>query len=190
MKETDLQKHKKILSEYFAGKIKFAFTDVRASSVKLMSYDGEKGQKRKPKKTDETCAFIVDMSDVQSYIGKSRIKQSFFDLVEMHMKQKGLKPSEVYRKAQISKQDFSRYVRPDVESVGRAMVFSLAVGLELSCAETKALLRSAGLGFNKRSKSDLIIMYCIENELYDIETVNMLLDEFGQKMLKTHCYKE
>lgn len=142
----------------------------------------------------EPCAGYADYDDfkreLKTCIESNAIQESLFYLVEMHLKEKGLKPSEVYKSAQISKQDFSRYVRPEAETISRTMVFNLAIGLKLNSKETKRLLRSAGYGYNKKNKFDIIVMFCIDRELYDVTFINMLLDEFEQPLLKTYNYRE
>ncbi len=195
----DLQKLIKELSEYFEkrnisdkeGVRTLAYVDDGTGKDKLNDlsfFDFVEAEDSNP------CASYADYDDIKDELnflldGKAA-DETLFDLVEAHLKEKGLKPSEVYRKAQISKQDFSRYVRPNAESISRTMVFNLAIGLRLDFKETKRLLKSAGFGFNSKSKFDIIVMYCIKRELYDVTLINMLLDEFKQPLLKSQNYRE
>lgn len=128
--------------------------------------------------------------ELETYFKNAQPDETLFDLVEKHLKAKGIKPSAVYRKAQISRQDFSRYVRPSCGSISRTMVFNLAIGLKLDGKETETLLKSAGYGLNIKSKFDFIIMFCIDRKIYDIALINMLLEDFGQRLLKSYYYRE
>lgn len=151
-------------------------------------YVGEQVSKAEP------CVSYSDYDnlkdELKTCINHYAVNETLFDLVEKHLKETGMKPSEVYKNAQISKQDFSRYIKPKADTISRTMVFNLAIGLKLDLKETKDLLKSAGYGFNKKNKFDLIIMFCINKKLYDVTFINLLLDEFGQPLLITRKYRE
>lgn len=149
---------------------------------------------------DRECSSYVDDGDEKYYEIKELLgdflsdkpekKETLFELVEMYLREKHLKPSQVYRKGQMSKQDFSRYVKPDAETINRSLVFNLAIGLMLDVPQTKRLLKSAGFGINMKSRFDLILIFCIDKEIYDVTLINMLLEDFSQPQLKTYYYKE
>jgi O-acetyl-ADP-ribose deacetylase len=58
-------------------------------------------------------------------------------------------------------------------------VVSLALALHLTNAESKVLIKSAGYILSSRSDFALLIRYCFENKIYDIDEVNNLLYEKG-----------
>ena len=60
---------------------------------------------------------------------------------------------------------------------------ALALAMRLKLDETTDLLQRAELALSPGSRADLIIEYCIRHQLFDIDEVNLLLEEFGQATL-------
>ena len=95
----------------------------------------------------------------------------------------GKKDSEIYKKANLSKQHFSKIRNnPDYRPT-KATALALAIALELNLAETKDLIGRAGYTLSNSSKFDLIIRYYIEQGNYNIVEINMALYEFDQALL-------
>ena len=97
--------------------------------------------------------------------------------------QQGRKDAEVYKKAGVSKQHFSKIRnQPDYRPTKpTAVAFAIALGLNID--EANELLGRAGFTLGNSSKFDLIIRYCIENGIYDIVQINLVLYEFDQPLL-------
>ena len=95
----------------------------------------------------------------------------------------GKKDSEVYKKANISKQHFSKIRNnPDYKPT-KPTAIALALALELDLEDTKDLLERAGYALTNSSKFDLVIRYFIEQGNYDLIEINMALYEFDQPLL-------
>jgi hypothetical protein len=63
-----------------------------------------------------------------------------------------------------------------------AIAFGLA--LELPYEIFKVFLQSAGFALNHNSDFDLVIKFCVQNGVYDIMTVNDLLDSRKLPLLR------
>ncbi len=95
----------------------------------------------------------------------------------------GKKDSQVYKKAGLTKQHFSKIRNnPDYKPT-KPTAIALALALELSLEETKDLIGRAGYALTNSSKFDLIIRYYIERKIYDIVQINIALYEFDQMLL-------
>jgi len=95
----------------------------------------------------------------------------------------GKKDSEIYKKANLSKQHFSKIRNnPDYRPTKQTAI-ALALALELNLEETKDLIGRAGYALSNSSKFDLIIRYFIEQGIYDVVQINMALYEFDQSLL-------
>ena len=95
----------------------------------------------------------------------------------------GKKDSEVYKKALLSKQHFSKIRNnPDYRPT-KPTAIALALALELNLDQTRDLIGRAGYALTNSSKFDLIIQYHIENKKYNVVEINTVLYEFDQSLL-------
>ena len=94
-----------------------------------------------------------------------------------------LKDSTVYKRANISRQLFSKILCSTNYNPKKKTVLAFAVGLRLTEQETADLLKSAGYAFSDSSKQDWIVRYCLEHKIYNINQVNALLFEYDQDQL-------
>ena len=95
----------------------------------------------------------------------------------------GRKDSEIYKKANLSKQHFSKIRNNPNYKPTKPTAIALALALELNLEETKDLIGRAGYALTNSSKFDLIIRYFIEQGNYNVVEINMALYEFDQTLL-------
>lgn len=97
--------------------------------------------------------------------------------------QKGLKNSAVYKRANISKQLFSKIINDPDARPTKPTAIALALALELDLEETRDLIGRAGYALTNSSTFDLIIRYFIERKQYNVVEINIALYEFDQSLL-------
>ena len=107
----------------------------------------------------------------------------FTETLLSHIDRSGKKDSEIYKKANLSKQHFSKIRNNPHYQPTKATALALAIALELSLEQTKDLIGRAGFALTDSSKFDLIIRYFIEQGNYNIIEINMALYEFDQTLL-------
>ena len=95
----------------------------------------------------------------------------------------GKKDSDIYKKAFLSRQHFSKIRNNPQYKPTRSTAISLALALELNLKETMDLIGRAGYTLTNSSYFDLIIRYFIEEKNYNITEINMTLFEFDQPLL-------
>lgn len=95
----------------------------------------------------------------------------------------GKKDSEVYKKANLSKQHFSKIRNNPNYKPSKATALALAIALELDIAQTKDLIGRAGYALTNSSKQDLIVKFFIEQRNFNIVEIDIALYEFGQGLL-------
>ena len=95
----------------------------------------------------------------------------------------GKKDSEVYKRANLSKQHFSKIRNNPHYKPTKSTAIALALALELDLEETKDLIGRAGYALTNSSKFDLIVRYAIEHGKYNLVEINCMLFEHDQGLL-------
>ena len=96
---------------------------------------------------------------------------------------KGISDVECYKKANVSKQTWYKIMNEKQYKPNKKTVISFAVALELSLDETQNLLASVGFVLSNSSLFDIIIMYCIDNDIYDVLEIDSVLFKYDQETL-------
>lgn len=110
-------------------------------------------------------------------------KESFSVMLLRLIDEKGLKDSEVYKKANIDRRLFSK-IRGDEDYMpSKKTAISFCLALQLGMEEAKKLLETAGYTLSASSRFDLIIMYLIENKEFNIHFANIVLEDYGEGTL-------
>ena len=97
--------------------------------------------------------------------------------------QRGMKNSAVYKRANISKQHFSKIINDPDARPTKPTAIALALALELNLEDTRDLIGRAGYALTNSSTFDLIIQYFIERKQYNVVEINIALYEFDQSLL-------
>lgn len=95
----------------------------------------------------------------------------------------GKKDSQIYSKANVSRQHFSKIRNNPHYKPTKPTAIAFAIALELDLEQTKDLIGRAGYALTSSSIFDLIIMYFIEKRNYDLFEINEALFEFDQNLL-------
>jgi transcriptional regulator with XRE-family HTH domain len=128
------------------------------------------------------------MESLKEYISRHRVNKKKADdfvtyLYELMDKYGFDKNSDLYDKANISRQYWSKLInkerQPSLETT-----LKIVFALKLTNQECKYLLKKAGYTLASSSTYALIIRYCIENKIYDLNKVNDLLEEHGFKAIE------
>lgn len=105
--------------------------------------------------------------------------ETLLDLID----ERGLADAAVYRRANLSRQHFSKIRSNPGYRPGKPTVLALAVALELPLDQTELLLARAGYAFNPSSAADVIVRWFIEEGRYDVFEINEALYAYDQRLL-------
>ena len=112
-------------------------------------------------------------------------KPTFSETLKNFIDKRGLKYSDVYNKAGISRQHFAKIRIHDNYRPTKPTVLLFALAMELDINDTQELLASAGFTLSHSSKQDLIIEFLITKGFHDIFFINDVLYDFGEPTLGT-----
>lgn len=101
------------------------------------------------------------------------------------LKERGVKDSDVYHRAQVSRQLFNKIINKKNYQPTKSTAIQLALALELDLNQTQKLLGKAGYALTRSSKADLVIQYFISKKTYSIPEINVALFDCGLPLLKT-----
>lgn len=96
---------------------------------------------------------------------------------------RGLTDAQVYRKAGLTRQHFSKIRSNPGYQPRKQTVLALAFALELTLAETRDLLSRAGFALNPSSIDDAICTWYLERRMFDIDRVNQALYAYDRRLL-------
>ena len=102
-------------------------------------------------------------------------QEYLFYLIE----QKGLSNAEVYKRAIMTKQTFSKIKKNPKYHPDKATALKLCIGAMLNLDETRDILARAGYALSPCDKRDIVFSYFIEHEIYDMIEIDIVLEELG-----------
>ena len=113
---------------------------------------------------------------------KERMKHrsdTFQEYLLYLIESRGLTNAEVYKRALITKQLFSKIKLNPEYHPDKATAMRLCVGAKLNLDETKDLLARAGYALSPCDKRDIIFSFFIEHDVYDMIEIDIALEEHG-----------
>jgi hypothetical protein len=120
--------------------------------------------------------------ELDDFIRNNR-KPTLQEVLFRFIDKKGITDAEVYKSAGLDRKHFSKIrSKPDYRPK-KSTIFALALGLELNKEDTEELLGSAGYSLSESETSDLVIKFCLDKHIYDVNQVNEYLVYFSEKPL-------
>ncbi|MCQ2753047.1 MAG: helix-turn-helix transcriptional regulator [Bacilli bacterium] len=118
------------------------------------------------------------MESFTSFCKRNKVSQDrssdFLTYFYQLMKAKDIKPVDIYKPMNMSRQTYSKIISKQMEpSLTNAV--KLAIGLKCSNLECKTLLKKLGYTLSSSSTFALVIRYCLENKIYSYFKINELL---------------
>lgn len=113
----------------------------------------------------------------------AHLDASFSEALLALIDERGLTDAQVYRRANLSRQLFSKIrSKPDYRP-SKPTAVALALALDLTLPQTQELLAHAGLTLSRSSKFDVIVEFYLARGVHDVMTVNEALFAFDQPLL-------
>lgn len=109
---------------------------------------------------------------------KNGLRKSFGTEVNRMVDRMYSRPSLFYRAVGMDKRTFHK-IRTDYGyRPSRKTAFQCCIGLRLDVRSAEDLLQLAGYAFSPSEPLDLIIRFCLEKKIRDLDTINFLLSSF------------
>ena len=127
--------------------------------------------------TDETAA--IEEMEQKLEDRMAHMSDTFPQYLLYLIREKGMKNTEVYKRAIVDKKVFSKIKTNPAYHPQKLTALCLCVGARLNMDETRDLLARAGYALSPCDKTDIIFSYFIENGIYDMIELDIQLEEHG-----------
>ncbi|MEE0061076.1 MAG: macro domain-containing protein [Acutalibacteraceae bacterium] len=138
---------------------------------------------------DKCCDCDLLISDTDDYIKNIddyiKLDEGFALKLMKLIDAKGMKDVECYKKANVSKQTWYKIMNDKHYKPNKKTVISFSIALRLTLEETQNLLESVGFILSNSSLFDVIIMFCLQNGIYDVLEIDSILFKYDQETLYT-----
>jgi hypothetical protein len=124
-----------------------------------------------------------DLDEIQSFVDKTRNKETFSVFLDKLREEKRLSPSELYNRAGIDRRHWQKITENRAYRPTKETIIKFGLALELSIKNMDALLETAGFVLSASSTFDLVIRYCLEHEIYSHIVVDQCLDVICERVL-------
>lgn len=113
---------------------------------------------------------------------KIELEESFSEMLIRIINERGLKPSEVYARAGVSKQVYSNIISGKTNAK-KITVYSFIIALSLNLEEAEEMLSKAGYSFSSSNMQDVVMKAFIKEKNYNKDTINDVLDQLDMELL-------
>ena len=172
-----LQGLEKYIAEHYVPLERTLFVNSRGMGT--LSHPKAVTSVRRAKVPEEDCVCEALSLEEMLRQADAGFSQRLLQLID----ERGCKDSEIYKKACVSRQHFSKIRnQPDYRPTKPTAV-AFVMALELDMEQASDLLGRAGFALGNSSKFDVIIRYCIEQRIYNIVRINFMLYKHDQPLL-------
>lgn len=129
---------------------------------------------------DASGATVLRAADTVGQSVARRIEAFLSDKAHIAAKFGGERPKakQLYHSAGFSKSKWNRIVSGELSDITRGNLFAIAIALRLSAAQTEELLFAAGFVLNYELDLDIAMLYFINRQIYDMQTIYQVLASF------------
>lgn len=149
---------------------RYALRDLRLAGGMLPDWYDLAGDYKK------AMAKPVDTDPLKDIMEEST--ESFREMLLRLIEERGMSDPEVYRAAQLTKQNFSKIKNNEHYVPKKKTILALAIALELNTVTTVELLRKVGYTLSDVEGFDRVVRYCLDTRELNIRNINEILEVY------------
>ena len=109
--------------------------------------------------------------------------ETFAGMVARKLSEKNMTDEACARRANLDRRVFGKIRNNEAYKPARQTALALAVALELSLEEAKALLSKSGYAMSHANRADIVVEYCLMSGHTDVYEINEVLFKLGLQQL-------
>lgn len=121
-----------------------------------------------------------ERQDCEEWYEKHGNPDDFLEIVEYYLKEDKVKASSICSEYGLASKVFTG----SSSTIEKWEAVAICFGLDLNISEARALLKTAGYDLTNSSETDLVIRFCIENNVYLLSDINYLLSKICERTLE------
>ena len=139
------------------------------------------GKHNKYSKEHICCEY---MQCIPVYMPKKFVtKPKFAELLFNFIDAKKMTDVECYKKAGVDRRLFSKIKSDKDYQPSKKTILAFVFALKLNKYDAIDLLESGGYSLSHSYMRDVIVEYCLQNEIFDLFDVNFLLAKYNQELI-------
>ena len=177
------------LSRQLMGRVR-SFIDEHYVSRQMARESGHRGRAGAWMQCEESICYAPSCIPEPEELLKQKLEQRLHEQHETFtqamlriIREKNLLEPEVYGRIFMDRKTFNKIRNNPGHHPQKKTAVQLAVALRLNLDQARDFIGRAGYAFTETSMSDVILMFCFENEIYDTEEIDSILDQYGQSTL-------
>lgn len=128
------------------------------------------------------CEARIDFEDLKRFVKA----ESFSEALVRALREKDMTSADCYKKANLDRKLFSKIISQKEYQPKKKTAVALILTLSPSRADMDRFLEKLGYCLSKSNEFDLVIEWCVEHGLYDVDEVNVYLDALGLELLGSY----
>lgn len=154
--------------------------------IKTPAFFRQTSDKAKETQTAASCASMPQaecVADIDDFLQESFEEDGVAKRLNLYMYERDITTAMIYKRCFVDRRLISKIAGGTNYHPSKNTMLALCIGLQLNLQEGEEFLLLAGYSFSNSSKYDLIIKFMLQNEIYDLDTINEMLYQYEQPCL-------
>ena len=145
--------------------------------------DGSYSQNIGREEPEKLMLLAERAAGIDDFLQESFEEDGVAKRLNLYMYERDITTAMIYKRCFVDRRLISKITGGTNYHPSKNTMLALCIGLQLNLQEGEEFLLLAGYSFSSSSKYDLIIKFLLQNEIYDLDTINEMLYQYEQPCL-------
>lgn len=124
----------------------------------------------------------VIREELEIYLNNQR-EMPFYQILDIYLDKKKILKRDLSKLSGLDRRDIYKIYHEKNYVPTKRTALLLGLGLRLSKAEFVSFMHDAGYHFSNYQKRDVVMMYCLDEGIYNLTKIDIYLERVGEKPL-------